>query len=172
MTQHAREVLRNCRLAATLLEDETDLARWRIHWVAAVALVRAIGHVLDKVDGQDAGIHAAIRTAFGRWKGDSPDHTIFREFIERERNHILKEYRFSVHPMERVPVALDVTLARVEDGKSMRLGEVYELDENVYRPILDGYREGDDARDVLADAMAWWERELDAIDSSVQRPLV
>ena len=48
MTQHARTVLDDCRLALQLLEEETDPQRWRIHWVAALALVRAVGHVLDR----------------------------------------------------------------------------------------------------------------------------
>ena len=51
MTARARIVLEDCRLALQLLEEETDLRRWRLHWVAAVALVRAVGHVLEKVDG-------------------------------------------------------------------------------------------------------------------------
>jgi hypothetical protein len=38
------------------------------------------------------------------------------------------------------------------------------IDENIYRPILDGFREGHDARDVLTDALIWWESELDAVD--------
>ena len=47
------EVLEDCRMALTLLEEERDYRRWRVHWAAAVALVRAVGHVLDKVDGKD-----------------------------------------------------------------------------------------------------------------------
>jgi hypothetical protein len=44
---------------------------------------------------------------------------------------------------------------------------VFPLDQNIYRPLMDGFREGEDARDVLSEAIEWWETELAAIDRSV-----
>jgi hypothetical protein len=52
-------------------------------------------------------------------------------------------------------------------GPQQIVDQVYPIGENIYRPILDGYREGDDARDVLADAIEWWEKELAAIEKVV-----
>lgn len=63
----ARQVLADCRLCLEMLEQEQDLARWRIHWAAAVALARAVGHVLDKVDCRSMpGLQALARAAFCR----------------------------------------------------------------------------------------------------------
>jgi hypothetical protein len=56
MTARARLVLEDCKLALQLLENETDLRRWRLHWVSAIALIRAVGHVLDKVDGKSKAV--------------------------------------------------------------------------------------------------------------------
>lgn len=170
MTIKARMVLDDCRLALQLLEDEADLRRWRIHWVAAIALVRAVGHVLDKVDGNSPAVRAASRAAYKRWTGGAPEHEIFREFIEKERNTILKEYDFNLHPEEKVEVVIPVALQRVSDGEMLKGGAVFPLDENIYRPILDGFREGDDARDVLTEAIEWWEAELDDIDRCIGEP--
>lgn len=164
MTAAARKVLEDCRLALQLLEKETDLERWRVHWAAAVALVRAVGHVLKNVDGQDPKLKQIGAEAFKRWKGDDPAHEIFREFVERERNNILKEYRFSHHPQEEVDVAVGWTLQNPQTGERVICAEVYPIGENIYRPMVDGFREGDDARDILSDAITWWERELAAID--------
>jgi hypothetical protein len=168
MTQHARSVLDDCRIALQLLEEESDLQRWRIHWVAALALIRAVGHVLDKVDGRDPAVSAAARAAYKKWKSEASEHQIFREFIERERNSILKEYEFNVHPDNQVQVALVGTLRRVSDGALVNTAEVIPIGENIYRPLLDGFREGDDARDVLSEAIAWWESELAEIERSIK----
>jgi hypothetical protein len=167
MTLRARLVLEDCRLALQLLEDETDLRRWRLHWVAAIALIRAVGHVLDKVDGKAPAIKAASRAAYVRWNTSVSEHEIFREFIERERNTILKEYEFNIHPGEEVEVAVPVTLRRVSDGAIVEAATIFPLDNNIYRPLLDGFREGDDARDVLSEAIEWWEAELAAIERCV-----
>jgi hypothetical protein len=167
MTTRARLVLDDCRLALRLLEDETDLRRWRVHWVAAIALVRAVGHVLAKVDGKAQALGSASRAAYARWTSDAPEHEIFREFIEKERNTILKEYEFNLHPEEQVQIAVPVTLQRVSDGMIVEAATVFAIDENIYRPFLDGFREGDDARDVLLEAIVWWETELAAIEQYV-----
>jgi hypothetical protein len=135
--------------------------------VAAIALVRAVGHVLDKVDGKSPALKAAARAAYSRWNSGAPEHEIFREFIERERNTILKEYDFNLHPGEEVEVAVPVTLQRISDGAMIQAAGAFPLGDNIYRPLMDGFREGDDARDVLSDAIEWWDRELAAIESSV-----
>jgi hypothetical protein len=106
MTHKAREVLADCRLALQLLEEEQDLQRWRIHWAAAVALVRAVGHVLAKVDGQNPAIRREADRLYKMWKGASAAHLIFREFIEKERNNLLKEYQVNIDPSDEIPVVV------------------------------------------------------------------
>ena len=124
MTARARNVLEDCRTALRLLEDEKDLQRWRIHWVAALALIRAVGHVLGKVDGADPATAALAKAAYKKWKSDAPEHEIFREFIERERNFILKEYEFNLHPLQEVHVLVQAQVRRASDG---HLGSVGDL---------------------------------------------
>lgn len=167
MTTRARQVLDDCRIALLLLEEEKDLQRWRIHWVAALALIRAVGHVLDKIDGVNPKIGVAARSAYKQWKSHAPEHEIFREFIERERNTILKEYEFNTHPNEEVEFVLVRTLRRVSDDTVMTDAQIAPIGDNIYRPLLSGFREGDDARDVLSDAIDWWEAELAAIEESM-----
>lgn len=164
MAFKAREVLDDCRVALSLLEDETDIQRWRIHWAAAVALIRAVGHVLDKVDGEDPLMKQAAGSAFKQWKSTDPKHEIFREFIERERNNLLKEYRSDVHPLAEVAFAIGFTAQPVDGGAPVRFAQIAEIGENIYRPLLDSPWEGDDARDVLSEAIAWWESQLAAIE--------
>ncbi len=153
MTQGARQVLRDCTLALRLLDETTDLDLWRVHWVGALALIRAVGHVLHKVDGQDRAIRALADRGFKEWRA-APEHAIFRDFIERERNAILKEYGFGYAQEEAVGV--------VFDG-----GFLAFLDENMYRPLNEGYGKNEDARDVYREAIAWWNARLREIEEQI-----
>jgi hypothetical protein len=163
----AREVLDDCRLALAMLEDETDLSRWRVHWGAALTLVRAVGRVLDKVDGEDDAIDTLGRAAHARWKSNASEHEIFPEFIERDRNTILKVFQFNVHPEDEVQIAFVGALRRVSDGALVNAGTVLPIGDNIYLPLLEGFRQGDDARDVLIEAFDWWEAELSAIERAL-----
>ena len=62
--------------------------------MAALALVRAVGHVLDKMDANENGPRPGLEVAYAKWKANRDEHRIFWEFIEEERNNILKEYTF------------------------------------------------------------------------------
>jgi len=152
-----------------LLEEESDNQRWRIHWAAAVALIRAVGHILDKVDGDDPIIKEVANAAFREWKGTDPKHVIFREFIEWERNNLLKEYRSDVHPLTEVDFILEFTAKPAGGGAPIKYAQVAKIGENIYRPLLDGRWEGNDARDVLGEAIAWWDDQLTAIEQEALR---
>lgn len=152
MTATARRVLADCKTAHDLLEMESDVARFRVLWVSGVALLRSVGHVLRKVDSEhDAQAEQAVDAAWRRWNDDKETNAIFWEFIDEERNNILKEYEFGFlsGPVE-VVVTPSATLFTLED--------------NLFCPISGGRFEGEDCRDVLSEAIAWWERELFSID--------
>lgn len=167
MTYAARQVLEDCRLALDMLEEEKDLSRWKVLWAGAVALVRAVGHVLDKVDGANPLIKKISSEAFRKWNSNDIEHLIFREFIEKERNNILKEYKFNHHPLDEVDLVLTSTLIDPETGDKKLVGDIFPIADNIYRPLLSGFREGDDARDVLSDAINWWDTQLKNIESKI-----
>jgi hypothetical protein len=153
MSTVARKVLTDCKNAHTFLEEETDATRFRILWVAGVALLRTVGHVLHKVDStRGPALKTAIDHAYQDWKRNTEANAVFWDFIEQERNNLLKEYRigFLSGPVD-VVVQPD--------------GAVFSLGENLFCPIADGRYAGEDCRDVLAEGIAWWERQLDAIEA-------
>lgn len=165
MTRAARQVLYDVRLALDMLQYETDADRWRVHWAGGVALLRAVGHVLLNVDQADDEKLAKIaNAAHRRWKSDDPAHAVYREFILKERNNILKEYRSKVHPLETVPVSVRLTLVNPLTGEISYLDQAADLDENLFRPLVEGYGEGEDARDVFEEAADWWDCQLTAIE--------
>lgn len=154
MALKARTVLNDCREAHMLLEAELDTVRFRILWVAGVALLRAVGHVLKKVDAEPGStVEVAVADAYDEWQRERAAHVIFWDFIEKERNNVLKEYQIGFFPG---PVNVSV-----HPG-----GETFFLDENLFCPIPYGRFAGEDCRDVMAEAIAWWERQLDAIETA------
>jgi len=152
--KHARQVLADCRLVHGMLEDEIDPDRFRVLWVGALSLLRAVGHVLAKVDGTEPRLKAASDAAFKRWKDASQNHAIFTDFIEKSRNLVLKEYGFQIDLRQTVPVL-------VLDGSD---NEHFNLDENIFRPLVDGYGSGEDCRDIYAFALEWWDNQLKEIE--------
>ena len=163
MTEAARRVLEDCKAALDMLEDEEDEQRWRVLWAGATALVRAVGHVLRNVDGADPIVRQLVDEAWKRWDADRKANGVFWEFIQKERNNILKEYRFNVHDSS------DVGLVAVESdeaGKEVAIEPLFMLDENLFRPIEEGYQVGEDARDAYADALKWWDAELSHIEAA------
>jgi hypothetical protein len=165
MTYRARLVLKDCELALELLEQATTDELWRLNWFAAVGLVRTVGDVLHKVDGQNPALKLKIANAYASWKYDRKRHTIYWDFIKDQRDKLIHQYESDVHPLDKVPIAVEYDIVSVLDDSEHTVGGIFEFDENIYRPMLEGPWEGDDARDVLRDAIDWWKTELDKIDS-------
>lgn len=165
MTSSSRQVLQDCKIALSMLEDDMNSETWRVHWAAAVALSRAVGHILHKVDAvNDTRTQNIVNAKFKEWKSSAEEHQIFREFIEKERNNLLKEYRTDVHPHSSTGLEFEYTLKPFDGGPLKKFRNITVLDENIYRPMIEGPYEGGDARDVLQEAITWWENQLDEID--------
>ena len=150
----ARDVLDDCEKALEMLQVEDSFDNFRIIWVAAIAQVRAVGHVLHKVDAErNPKLKMLIEDLYDDWKKKKEENAIFWEFIESERNSVLKQYEFGFlfGPMGVITPAEQ---------------EVVELDEGLFCPILEGRYEGEDCRDILADAITWWKNQLDVIEKT------
>ncbi len=167
MTAAARRVLGDCKAVLNMLEDEKDEQCWRVLWAGAMALVRAVGHVLRKVDGENSDVRPLVEAAWTRWKADRSANAIFWEFIEAERNNILKQYRFSA--LDSSVVGLGVV--EIHRGPESDHGVAYEtpfaLEENLFRPIEEGFGMGEDARIIYQEALDWWETELARIEAGL-----
>ena len=163
MTAAARRVLSDCKAVLEMLEEERNEQRWRVLWIGAMALLRSIGHVLQKVDGERPDQRAAIDVAYRSWTSRQSEHAVFREFIEEERNNILKEYRLNVVDSAEVGVA--VVLGAPNAGYVIE-ETPFVLDENLFRPVTGGYGAGEDARDVYRSALEWWDVELSRLEGA------
>ena len=128
-----------------------------------MALLRAVGHVLEKVDAEENPVVRAIVSAeWDRLKTTKPEPAIYWEFIERERNNILKAYRFGARQNVTLrPGSIHVNLAT---GESVSLPGGPTTYEHV---MAGGSFAGQDPRDVVSAAIAWWREYLGRIDRHV-----
>ena len=84
------------------------------------------------------------------WKADRARHAVFWEFIENERNQVLKQYELGFLPGT-VAVAVD--------------GEVFQLGDTLFSPMSAGPYAWEDCRDVLAEAVEWWQVQLNQVEA-------
>jgi hypothetical protein len=154
----ARLVLQDAMFVREKLENELGHIEWRLYWVLAVVLLRAVGHVLDKVDGaNDPAVKKEANQLHKSWRtGD--ENVIFRDFIERERNSILKKYESEI---TEGPVPIIAHLQRHDGFDVIRQ---FLIEENIYRPMKAGTFEGEDGRTLLDESIAWWARQLQELD--------
>src|SRR3974390_2048411 len=150
----SREVLSDCKHALNLLEKESCPETFRVLWVAAITLVRTVGDVLDKVDAKrEDRTSKTVAAAYPNWKLNRPSNSIFWDFIREERNQVVHEYEIGFFPG---PVDL------------MSGGDLYTLGEHLFCPIIDGPFAGGGCRDILQQAITWWEHQLGEIERRVQ----
>lgn len=160
----ARKTLADCEVAHELLKQEKqESATWRPHWVGCLALLRAVGHVLRNVDRETDDKHrAVINATWDEWKStkDKGDNAIFWNFIEAERNNLLKEYKFGVEP--------EPTYIVTEEGDRIvtEEGEPIVTEDDYFRLSHAGF-EDKEARDVIGEAIKWWHEQLGAIEAKL-----
>ena len=149
MTKAARLVLNDCREARSELVDDLSGSLWRRRYIACVALLRAVGHVLHNVDAEASDSHgSAIENWWQYQKRTKPEPAIFWSFVEDERNRFLKTYG---------PIAAqNMTVFPGGDRES----------ETIF-VMKQGPFKGVDPRTLIMDAIEWWEKELDAIDHDI-----
>jgi hypothetical protein len=157
----ARDVLNDCILARdyfSIAVGNGDYQQAKILWFSCVTLLRAVGHVLHKVDSQKftAALSNTLNAQFKQWKSEE---AIFRDFIEKERNSIVKEYDLTVQVSEyQEPVTF-----MTSDGCRFITSDEHTLCLNMTLKELvkaRGHGEGNTPLSVLDEAIEWWKSKL------------
>ena len=91
------EVYNDCLRSKQMFESalkSNNLSEAKILWFSTLTLLRAIGHVLHKIDSKSKSLEFqnAVAKRYMEWQSN----IMFNEFIQEERNAILKEYDFTL----------------------------------------------------------------------------
>jgi len=144
----------------------------RRRWVATVSLLRAVGHVLDKVDAETSPLARSVIDK----KYREPRPSIFEDFIEDERNNVLKQYRFSVRgdgaigiptSNERVRPAVPGMPPGAIGMMTHQLGTEIRTYRFTIAPFDKGPFAGRDPIDVVREALTFWHEYLDDVDRRI-----
>jgi hypothetical protein len=164
----ARNVLKRAEYMSTELRADPRGDAWEAKFSASIALLRSVGHVLDKTDGKRS---AKLRAAIDQWwtpinagkRQKAPE--IFWAFIDEERNLILKEgdVRAGQSTMiELVGVSATALVAGQTPPppppppKPPKATHSYHMNHGPFA--------GRDPRDLIEEAIAWWRTQLDLIE--------
>jgi hypothetical protein len=163
MTIKAREVLRDCGSLLAELTTEPPDELWRLRWAGLVALLRAVAHVLDKIDGPSSPeTRQVIDSAWEKLKKSKPEPKIFWDFIEAERNNVLKAYVFGPRISITVrPGPAWLNLATGASGGSP--GGPTTFDYFMRSGAFDGHG----PRQPCLEAIEFWSSYLDAIEREI-----
>lgn len=82
------------------------------------------------------------------------DNRIFFEFIEVERNDTIKEFEIKYDKQPQ-------SIAVIQQCNSQTTKSIFELDGLLYIPMRDGSFAGEDVRNLIADAIKWWEFQFE-----------
>lgn len=161
-----RAILDDCRHILSELRQNPREASWRPRWFAALVMLRAVGHVLERET--KSSTVAAVRAAAQRWwnniKQSEPEPAIFWQFIYDDRNELLKEYSFTP---TKSPGRLTRREGRRSSANVMFLFSPLGVDMFAERPSYEMALSpfiGRDARDVVDEAIQWWDQQLQAIE--------
>ena len=158
MTYASRFVLLDCSFAYNEFKGDVVGARWRLIYMANIALLRTVYHVLKQ---RDAAANPRLASAVKRWDADllrsKPKPEIYWEFIVSERNQLLKEYQSApVRNVVTPEIEFDLST-----GKTRELGTLRQ-----HYLMEDGIFEGEDQRRLIKRAIEWWVVQLDALDQA------
>jgi hypothetical protein len=154
-------VLGDCEHALSDLATSANTVFQHPRWVALITLLRAVGHVLEKVDGPAASteIKKRIDAAWQQLKADQKRPHIFYDFIEAERNDTIKQYEIgsAVNVIIKMPSA--DWMPASSDPRGGTTTTTYQWF------MRDGPYQGRDPRELAREAIDFWKAYLDKINS-------
>ncbi len=165
MTIAARRVLYDLQYAIHNHNEKLQSEAFRVSWFSIVALLRSVGHVLDKVDShQSIEMKSAISKIWKKIQETKPEPTIFWGFINSERNRFLKEYQHSIDRTVDLYHMDGHYLCTEDVGNTQGYAA---LNTPVYSRISSGVFEGQNEIEVAWEAWHWWSSYLDEVDALV-----
>jgi hypothetical protein len=167
MTELARVVLQDLKRAIEKHSDMLQSEEFRVSWFAITGLLRAVGHVLVKVDAETSpSLKRAVEEKWRDMVRSKPEPAIFWHFIEFERNRFLKNYEHGISRTLTVPgpdLHGKPTIIVVDCANSR--GGAFSPGATLESKIADGPFAGRREREIAWKAYDWWKEYLDEVDA-------
>ena len=168
MTKTARLILKDAKYAIDKYTEDLQDADFRISWLAIITLLNSVKDGLDNVDCKlSPEMKSAIKTKREENNKLKPD--IFFEFINKERNYFVHQYKHGVSKSTYAEVTINNT-----DGNSPKKFRVYlsnavggtlDTTNGRYHSIIaKGPFAGMSEKAVALQAYEWWCQYLDEVD--------
>jgi hypothetical protein len=163
----ARQFLDYCRHAAILLRENPTGSEWVIKWAATLALLRAVGDALEKVDAKES---KSFKYAQSQWwneiKQNKPNHAIFWRFIREDRNLLLHEAELTAGQSAMV-VLTGVSVHALTGNQQPPTQEPLPSPQATYSYHMNrGAFHGHDPRDLVDQAIKWWDDQITSIENA------
>ena len=161
----SRELYSDCVKARDLLSKaviDNNKTETKILWFACLAMLRAVGHVLKNVDAgqRSKAFQNDLASRYRKWKNDP----VFSDFIEKERNLILKEYESALgeeNREERSHLLLESgDFLLTESGQRLIIGT--SITSRMVKSK--GAYANSSPVDVVDAALQWWNTELNELE--------
>jgi hypothetical protein len=171
VTKKARVVLQDCEHAIAKHTLELQGEELRVSWAGIWTLLRAVGHVLDKVDSKASpAIAQAVEEWWASLNGSKPEPAVFWKFIEPGRNRIVKLYEHGIWrqlELEGPELNGERTTIWVDQANSQ--GGRMSADSGRVISQLDwGPFAGRLEREAAVEACRWWHGVLDGLDARAE----
>lgn len=153
----ARRVLEDCEVSLDDFLAAGASPNWRARWVGLIALLRAVGHVFDKVDigQQNQSLKSVADQIWSRHKVKP----IFKDFIEQERNSTLKVYE--INPVVDTEVLQGATFVTDPCGSNAGAQPEYKVF------LQSGIYQNRNVEDVCCEAIEYWRTFLNDFEVQV-----
>lgn len=150
----ARQTLDDCRFSLTKLAQAKGRQEYRVMFLATIALCRAVGDVLDKVDKvQSPSVENLINLQWNLIKAEEKEEkSIFWQFIKKERDTTIHTYQQSY-----------------DDGPMdiWTVDDVYTIEDMYTCAMKQGPFRGVDSIELLHRAIEWWDAQLCEIERNL-----
>ncbi|MCB0272650.1 MAG: hypothetical protein KDD46_06530 [Bdellovibrionales bacterium] len=148
----ARVVLNDLKKALNELRDDLPEQDWRIKWLGICTLARSVGYVLEKIDAKNFGIEDFVKNQWITIKKED----IFSQFIEKNRNLILKQYEFS---MQREPVGIGGIITQAGD-RLVTTQDFNVLKGTFFKDSL--------PKESMEEVCQWWDKKLNTVEEFIK----
>lgn len=157
----------DCQYAIQKLKNKPiNISDWKIEWAGICSILKASIHLMRKKDAKScmpALLKKELISVWERLGANKEQYPLFWNFIDKERNNILKEYEFSAY---QVLLSSDGTIKT-----NYSLLSILSEEEKMTLQIHRGYYAGRFALDVAEEAANWVEETLlNAIKSAGYDP--